>query len=113
MTDCPGSIIACSDDACGDDGTRSETTFPVTAGEHYLVRVGGRFVVGSGVLVLSCTDEAPCPEDLSGNGVVDFEDILEILANWGGGGPDGDANGDGVVNFEDVLAILTAWGPCP
>ena len=56
----------------------------------------------------------PCPEDLSGNGVVDFEDILEVLPHWGeDGSMGGDINGDGIVNFEDILAVLTAWGPCP
>ena len=112
-SDCPGGIIACSDDACGTDGTRSERSFPVTAGTRYLVRIGGRFVTGEGTLELSCTDQLPCPEDLDGNGDVGFGDILEVLANWGGGGPEGDANEDGTVDFQDLLAILGAWGPCP
>ena len=51
---CPGEILACSDDACGEDGTRSRTTFPVVEGEEYLVRIGGRTSTGRGTLVLSC-----------------------------------------------------------
>ena len=51
---CPGAIIACSDDACGENGTRSEATFPVAAGATYLVRIGSRTSTGSGTLVLSC-----------------------------------------------------------
>ncbi len=55
----------------------------------------------------------PCP-DLSGNGVVDFEDILEVLAHWGeDGSMGGDTNDDNDVDFEDILNILGAWGPCP
>ena len=50
---------------------------------------------------------------LDGNGNVGFGDILEVLSNWGGGGPDGDANQDGIVDFQDLLAILGALGPCP
>ncbi len=53
---CPGKIIACSDDACGDQGTRSDTTFPVVQGEQYLVRIGARSSTGTGTLVLSCEE---------------------------------------------------------
>ena len=51
--------------------------------------------------------------DIDINDNVDFADINEVLANWGGGGPDGDANGDNVVDFEDILLILANWGECP
>ena len=53
---CPGKIIACSDDACGEEGTRSEVTFDVGQGEEYLVRIGGRTFIGTGTLVLSCEE---------------------------------------------------------
>ena len=53
-TDCPGAILACSDDACGANGTRSQASFDVVAGEFYLVRIGGRLQTGSGTLVLTC-----------------------------------------------------------
>ncbi|NNM26147.1 MAG: exo-alpha-sialidase [Phycisphaerales bacterium] len=52
--DCPGGLLACSDDACGPDGTRSELTFEATAGRTYLIRVGGNAASGQGVLVLTC-----------------------------------------------------------
>ncbi|MFK7958892.1 MAG: beta-propeller fold lactonase family protein [Phycisphaerales bacterium] len=55
----------------------------------------------------------PCPADLDGSGAVDFADILEVLSNFGGVGPDGDANADGTVNFADLLAVLSEFGPCP
>jgi len=53
-----------------------------------------------------------CPEDLSGNGAVDFEDILAVLSAWGNKGGPEDLNGNGTVEFGDILAILRAWGPC-
>ncbi len=53
---CPGEIIACSDDACGEEGTRSEVTFDVVRGQEYLVRIGGRTSTGTGTLVLSCEE---------------------------------------------------------
>ncbi len=57
--------------------------------------------------------EDACLEDISGNGVVDFADILAILAAWGSceGCPE-DISGNGEVDFADVLAVLGAWGEC-
>ena len=53
--DCPGPFLACNDDACGVDGTRSEVSFPVQSGETYLIRIGSpRFERGEGTLVIDC-----------------------------------------------------------
>ncbi len=35
------------------------------------------------------------------------------VAFLGSPGIKGDVNGDGVVNIEDLLAVIAAWGPCP
>jgi hypothetical protein len=55
----------------------------------------------------------PCPADITGDGLVNIADLLELLARWGGehGGP-ADINGDTVVNVLDLLQLLAAWGPC-
>ena len=53
---CDGEVIACSDDACGENGTRAEAMFPVVAGEEYLIRIGcPPSHRGEGVLVLQCS----------------------------------------------------------
>jgi hypothetical protein len=57
------------------------------------------------------TVAAPCPADISGNGVVDTVDFLALLQAWGSAG--GDVNCDGTTNTVDFLALLQAWGPCP
>jgi len=59
-----------------------------------------------------------CPNDLSGNGFVDFADILAIIGNWG---PcpappthcPWDLSGNGTVDFADILVVIGGWGPCP
>ena len=53
---CPGAFVGCNDDACGEGGTRSEISFPVNAGEIYIIRIGGPNLDGGGdgVLVLEC-----------------------------------------------------------
>ena len=65
----------------------------------------------------------PCPADLAGgkaggDGVVDVNDLLVMIANWGLSdtpaditGPDGTP--DGTVDIADLLALIAAWGPCP
>jgi len=46
-----------------------------------------------------------CVPDLSGNGAVDFADILAICEE--------DLDGSGDVGFGDILVVIGAWGDCP
>ena len=55
------------------------------------------------------TDVAPCPADLSDDGVVGFSDLSIILSNWLTS-DGGDVNGDGETNFSDLSLVLSAWG---
>lgn len=54
------------------------------------------------------------PADVTVDGTVDFDDLLGVLAAWGGCpapplGCPADTDADGVVDFDDVLAVLAAW----
>ncbi|MHC5113069.1 MAG: hypothetical protein ACYTGP_01415 [Planctomycetota bacterium] len=53
-----------------------------------------------------------CPEDLNGNGAVDFADILAIIAAWGPCCCPEDLDESGDVGFGDILRVIAAWGPC-
>jgi hypothetical protein len=57
---------------------------------------------------------ATCQADVDGNLVVDFQDLLAILAEWGpcAGCPE-DIDGNDIVDFQDLLIVLATWGPCP
>ena len=46
--------------------------------------------------------------DLDGNGVVNIDDLLILLGNFGNQG-DGDLDGDGVVTIKDLLFLLSSW----
>ena len=68
----------------------------------------------------TCADQG-CPEDLSGDGLVDTIDLLALLGGWGACegctanvGPfcEGDLNKDCIVDTIDLLALLGAWGIC-
>jgi len=53
--------------------------------------------------------------DINGDGVVDFADLLELLAAWGPcpaepGNCPADLDGSGEVDFSDLLALLGFWG---
>lgn len=60
-------------------------------------------------------DECECREDIVPDGVVDFDDLLELLTVYGPcsePGCPGDFNCNGIVGFQDLVALLAAWGPC-
>lgn len=56
---------------------------------------------------------APCA-DVSGDGLVDFDDLLAVLAAWGPcrAACLADLDGDGAVGMADLIAVLGGWGPC-
>lgn len=65
-----------------------------------------------------CLNNCACPGDANGDGLVDFNDINAVIANWAavyapGTGP-GDADCSGVVDFNDINQVLVSWGlVCP
>ena len=63
-------------------------------------------------LVFCAEFAAPCPTDITGDGEIDVNDLLLLLAAWDTTDPEADVNGDGIINADDVLAILANWGSC-
>jgi uncharacterized membrane protein len=56
----------------------------------------------------------PCVGDLNDDNVVDVQDFLVLLANWGTNGPGADiAEPFDEVGITDFLGLLAAWGDCP
>ena len=60
-----------------------------------------------------------CDGDINLDAVVDVQDLLILLANWGQGCPDpcvpecrADFDASGLVDVGDLLILLAAWGPC-
>jgi murein tripeptide amidase MpaA len=63
---------------------------------------------------LNCPATPPCLADWNGDGVVDFNDLLDYLNDFNAGNPRADLNGDGVVDFNDLLEFLNHYNsPCP
>jgi hypothetical protein len=55
-----------------------------------------------------------CQGDADGNGTVDIEDLLDLIADWGcvGDACPGDFDGNGQVDIDDLLVLFSNWGPC-
>ncbi|HCZ08200.1 MAG TPA: hypothetical protein DHV07_03620, partial [Flavobacteriales bacterium] len=63
------------------------------------------------VVELSLVFQNGCPEDVNGSGLVDIEDILLVLMNFGCSNTCiGDLDGDGTVTVADGLQVLGAFG---
>jgi hypothetical protein len=56
--------------------------------------------------------ESACPADINGDGVVNIDDLFEVLNNWGASGVGADVNFDRTVNIDDLFAVLNNWGTC-
>ena len=82
----------------------------VMAGEELLIRVGGfgDGDTGTGELLVECGPI--CPEDVTGDGSVDLNDLNLVLGNFGQSISEGDATGDGLVDLDDLNAVLGIFG---
>jgi hypothetical protein len=62
-------------------------------------------------------DLLKCAADVTGNGMVNIDDLLALINSWGpcSGCPEDVApppGGDGVVNIDDLLYLINSWGAC-
>jgi hypothetical protein len=53
-----------------------------------------------------------CANDVTADGSVGVNDVLAVVAAWGGCICVEDINGDSVVNVDDLLLVMNAWGTC-
>lgn len=104
-----------------DGGTRSANVFqlfgPLTQPPDPITLItaeSGQIITPASLGTFTFTRLDVCPADLSGDGAIDFTDLLAVLSAWG---PCTDCPADldesGAVDFADVLAVLGTWGPCP
>jgi hypothetical protein len=98
-------MLACNDDTPGCDGYTSEVIVNVTEGDVVIIRLGGwnEGDQGTGTLTIAgpegnCGPE-PCDGDLTGDGVVDVNDILEAVAGFGD-----------IYGVDDILLVLENFG---
>ncbi len=99
-------FLACSDDGCGLQSRIQNIS--VNGGQYYTIRVGGYSTArGSGNLNVAFA--AFCPSDYNHDGVVDFFDYLDFVADFSGNQPGADFNADTVTDFFDYLDFVAAF----
>jgi hypothetical protein len=54
--------------------------------------------------------DSTCPGEVNGDGIVDVQDLLQVIGEWGCAGCPSDVNGDGVTDINDLLIVLGDWG---
>jgi len=50
-----------------------------------------------------------CPTDFDNNGIVNINDLVEVLANFGAGA-NGDTDNDGDTDINDIVNVLSEFG---
>ena len=65
------------------------------------------------VRITGCSSPG-CPADITGDGLVDGQDLARVLAFWGPCADEcpQDLNGNGVVDGSDIAIMLGFWGSC-
>ncbi len=109
--------VECNGDGEGCGGYTSEVTLAVYSGESYLIRVGGfsQNSVGYGQILIggiNCGDDFPCVGDVNASGIVDVNDLLEVVNYWGESSFQHDINENGIVDNGDLLLVIANWGNC-
>jgi hypothetical protein len=58
--------------------------------------------------------QAPCSSDTNADGVVDVQDLVNVVLDWGTDGSvhGGDVDENGTVDVQDLATVILDWGPC-
>ncbi len=116
-TCCTLNQLACHGGTDGCGGNAQLTVEGVEAGQFYYIRIGSSSVSSTGggsVYIegpsIGCIES--CFTDLNSDGIVNVEDLLFVLSDWGQDCGPADLNLDEIVDVVDLLAIIGDWGLC-
>ncbi|MAB81952.1 MAG: hypothetical protein CMJ24_00765, partial [Phycisphaerae bacterium] len=102
--DCVTGACCLDDGICSDDAA-FDAMYGLTC-----ELLGGEFTIDA-----TCEDDPcseACPADINGDGIVNVQDLLNVIADWGCTAPESclaDINGDGTVNVQDLLLVIGDW----
>jgi len=87
---------------------------PIASVFQYVIYVRATNAAGShtSIMYIGVEQGPPCPEDISGDGIVTTQDLLMLLSWWGEPNPDIDIDGNGLVDVSDLLMLVSAFGLC-
>ena len=101
---------------CSDNGCAAQTCC-LASGDCLALLPATCVAVGGSVESTDCASAScsipACEGDVDNDGFVNFNDLIQVLANWGVC-PDcaEDVDASGTVDFNDVLSLLSFWGEC-
>tara|TARA_B100001059_G_scaffold129544_1_gene129507 strand:- start:8937 stop:11207 length:2271 start_codon:yes stop_codon:yes gene_type:complete len=68
---------------------------------------------GVTIVASECIDAEDCVGDVNGDGFVNVQDLLQVIADWACDGDcEADLNGDLTVDVSDLLLVIASWGSC-
>jgi hypothetical protein len=75
--------------------------------------IGGSYSLSGGFWPGTSAEPVdPCPPDITGDLIVNVDDLLAVIGDWGAPGGPADVTADGIVNVDDLLVVIGAWGAC-
>lgn len=95
---------------CDDPAAGSTELWQTTLGSHFPIITAEGTAAIFDYLDTHTKPVATCLADLTGDGIVDVLDLLDLLAFFGT--DEGDIDGDGIADVSDLLLLLAHWGPC-
>ena len=95
---------------CSDPSAGSIELWETTLGSHFPIISSEGTQAIFNYLNTHTKPVTSCLGDLTGDGLVNVADLLDLLAFFGTA--QGDIDGDGVAAVSDLLVLLAAWGPC-
>jgi uncharacterized repeat protein (TIGR01451 family) len=97
---CPAGACCMADGSCLEDTGSAECQ-----------DAGGAWQ-GEGTLCMEVACGVPCPPDVTGDGLVDVQDLVAVVLAWGTSNPEADVNGSGTVDVADLVEVVLGWGVC-
>ena len=78
-------------------------------------QTNGAFGTDEQVVGIAFVPSPECLGDANDDGVVDVQDLLAVILEWGpcSEGCTADFDDSGAVTVEDLLTVILAWGVCP
>jgi hypothetical protein len=64
------------------------------------------------VLEVTLFGDGACEGDTNSDGVVDVQDLVNVITAWNTNNPGADVTDDGTVDVQDLVLVITNWGPC-
>jgi len=81
-------------------------------GNHALIGAPWTQPDGYAELFIGMTEDCGCLADIDEDEVINVNDLLIIISEWGSTNSPADISTNGIVDVSDLLIVIDNWGPC-